>query len=335
MKKLLLCVLVVLSYASGVYSQTEIKEDTIGKSNPELQLLDAPSQPQMPVEYGTTPPINNSVNPSPAFTFKLDPVEQSYYTRPPSVLKNTKFPFANDYNTGGIIPLTNRSWISGGSSRESFLIGTIGQSTAIYNNQLTNDFAFGVGTTIKKYEYVGQQFRDASLRGSLSYRLSDRIHMNLVGEYSVQRSDGGYGSFLDGFYPESPGELSHVFKPISTAQFNINYQITDWLSLSPGAYFSSYAFPNQTHNDYGLSGKLGIQVSERIKFNLMGSKSLQGNYNFAPNGTLYSPATYGGTIEYKFNETFGVEAGVLRELDMFTGKWKTKPILRPTIHLGK
>ena len=334
-KKLLFLIIVMIFCVSNISSQIEIKEDTTGRSKPDLQLLDTPSLPQTPVEQSTALPINNRINSSPAFTFKFDPVELSYYTGPPSELKDSKLPFVNDYNTGGIIPLTNRSWISGGSSRESFLIGAIGQSTAMYNNQLTNDFAFGVGTTIKKYEYAGKQFRDASLRASLSYRLNERINMNLSGKYSMQRNDGSYGSFLDGFYPESPGDLSHGFKPISTAQFHINYQITDWLSLSPGAYFSTYAFPGQKHDDYGLNGKLGLQVSEHVKFNLMGSKSLQGNYNFAPNGTLYAPAVYGGTMEYKFNKTFGVEAGVLRELDMFTGKWKTKPIIFPIISFGK
>ena len=333
MKKLLFLSIIMVFCVSSIYSQTEIKEDTTGRSKPELQLPDTLSLQQLPIESGTPPRINNNTNPPQSF--KLDILDYIYYLGPPLELKNTKLPFANDYSSGGITPLTNRSWVSGGSSHETFLMGAIGQSTAMYNNQLTNDFAFAVGTTIKKYEYRGRQFRDASLRASLSYRLNDRINMNLHGKYSMKRNDGGYGSFLEGFYPESPGDLNHVFQPISSAQFNINYQITDWLSLSPGAYFSSYAFPDQNHNDYGLSGKLGLQVSERIKFNLMGSKSLQENYNFAPNGTLYSPAAYGGTIEYKFNKTFGIEAGVLRELDMFTGKWKTKPIIYPTIHFGK
>ena len=332
-KKLLFLAIAMLSCVSGIYSQTEIKGDTTGRDKPELQLLDTLSLQQFPVE----PDIATRVNNTDSFpAFKLNIFDYIYYLGPPLEFKDSKYPFANDYSTGGIIPLTNRSWISGGGSRESFLmVGAIGQSTAMYNHQLTNDFAFAVGTTIKKYEYRGRQFWDASLRASLSYRLNDRINMNLYGNYSVQRNDGGYGSFLEGFYPESPGELSHAFKPISTAQFNINYQITDWLSLSPGAYFSSYAFPDQKHNDYGLSGKLGVQVSERIKFNLMGSKSLQGNYNFAPNGTLYSPAAYGGSVEYKFSKTFSLETGVIRELDMFSGKWKTTPIINPIISFGK
>ena len=109
-----------------------------------------------------------------------------YYLGPPLEFKDSKYPFANDYSSGGIIPLTNHSWISGRSSHETFLmIGSIGESTAMYNNQLTNNFAFAVGTTIKKYEYGGRQFRDASLRASLFYQLNDRINMNLHGKYSI------------------------------------------------------------------------------------------------------------------------------------------------------
>ena len=333
MKKLLFLSIVIVSYVSTVFSQTEIKEETKGMGKPELQFLDTTSLPQLPAKPDITPMINNNTDSFPAF--KIKPIDYVYYLGPPLELKNTKFPFANDYSSGGIMPLTNRSWISGGSSHETFLMGAIGQSTAMYNSQLTNNFAFAVGTTIKKYEFAGRPFSDASLKASLSYQLNERINMNLYGKYSMQRNDGGYGSFLDGFYPESPGELSHIFQPVSIAQFNINYQITDWLSLSPGAYYSSYALPNQKYNDYGLSGKLGVQVSERVKFNLMGTKSLQGNYNYAPNGTLYSPAAYGGSVEYKFNKTFSLEGGVIRELDMFTGKWKTRPFINPIISFGK
>ena len=41
---------------------------------------------------------------------------------------------------------------------------------------------------------------------------------------------------------------------------------------------------------------------------------------------------YGGTIEVKITDRFGLEGGMERHLDPFSGKWKNTPVIRPVFY---
>ena len=335
MKRILLLIVIARTCILSVFSQTEIPEKHVEKDPSRQEFSDSLSLPLNYSKYNLVPEMNNySTLFQQRYSISGTGANSLDYSMAfPLEIKESRFPFANDYKTGGIMPLSATTWITGGSSRETFLMGSITQTTGMYNNQLTDDLSIATGATIKKYELGGKQYNDVSLNALLSYRLNRQMNISLYGNYSVHRNDGNYGSFLEGFYPESPGEINHFFKPINTAALNFNYQVTDRLSLSTGTYYSQYTLPYHSYEDYGVNGRLGYQVNDHIKLNVMGGRSLKGEEFLSPTMKINPNAYYGGSMEFMFNNNFGVESGIIRELDMWTGKWTNKPFIMPIIHI--
>lgn len=122
------------------------------------------------------------------------------------------------------------------------------------------------------------------------------------------------------------------------AQFG--YEPTDWMSVSAGSYVSKYAlfsFGNRQYDDYGLTWALRFKAGDRIRFNGYGQYggTTKDNKMGAPMSSMFNPTYYGGTVEFKVNDNWGIEAGMLRELNPFTGKWTNTPIIAPVFYGGK
>ena len=117
---------------------------------------------------------------------------------------------------------------------------------------------------------------------------------------------------------------------------SLGYEPTDWMTISAGPYVSKYAINNNQFDDYGVSGALRFKAGERIRFNVYGQYSGAADKNNigGPMSSMFNPTYYGGTIEFKVNDTFGIEAGMLRELNPFTGKWVNTPIITPVFYGG-
>lgn len=269
--------------------------------------------------------------------FDIELPHDVFYVGPPLELKNTRFPYANDYSYSGITPLDSRSWISGGSYHATMpTIGHITTATAMYNRMLTDRLLVSGGTTISKYRLHGQQLGETILSARTAYRFNDQMNLSLFGDYSIHRRDNGLGSMIDAMYPEIPGQVGYGFRPIASAGMQFDYQITDWLEFNPGLYAERYGFFADRFNDYGVNAHIGIQAHDRIKFHLRGRYSLRhGNNGSVMNqNTMMHPQNmYGGGIEFKINQTISVEAGVNRELNPWTGKWVNKPYIMPIFHI--
>lgn len=268
---------------------------------------------------------------------KIELPHDVYYEGPPLELKETRHPFANDYNYSGIIPLTNRSWVSGGSYRTTIpTTGAVATATAIYNRMLTDKLLVSGGATVSKYALHSKQYGETTLSAQVAYRFNNQMNLSLFGDYSIQRKDGGLGSFMDRMYPEIPGQIGYGFRPVSSAGIRFDYQVTDWLVINPGLYANRYEFFNNHFSDYGINGHIGIDAHERVTFHLRGQYSLRyGNQGTSVmlRQTMYPQNMYGGGIEFKVNETFSVEAGVNRELNPWTGKWENKPYIMPRFRI--
>jgi hypothetical protein len=44
-------------------------------------------------------------------------------------------------------------------------------------------------------------------------------------------------------------------------------------------------------------------------------------------------SSYGGTLGWKANDIFSLDAGARRIYDPYTGKWHTLPVVQPTVYL--
>lgn len=133
-----------------------------------------------------------------------------------------------------------------------------------------------------------------------------------------------------------------------SVDIQLNYKLTDWMYVSGGAYASKYAVDasiykaytmrNDNHtthlNDWGVNSSMKFILSDRVRFNAYGQYSINADKNKlgGPLMDMYSQTYYGGTIEVKITDKFGIEGGMLRELNPFTGKWVNKPIIMPVFY---
>lgn len=115
---------------------------------------------------------------------------------------------------------------------------------------------------------------------------------------------------------------------------NFHYMPLDWLVLSTGTYASKSNLGGHSFNDAGLSGSAKFIINDRIRLNAYGQYSANGGKNGVqgPMMGMYPQTFYGGTIEVKITEKFGIEGGVVRELNPFNGKWVNRPVISPVFY---
>jgi hypothetical protein len=121
---------------------------------------------------------------------------------------------------------------------------------------------------------------------------------------------------------------------VRTVNMRFNYQPADRLIISVGPYGSKYALYGANYNDVGVNGSMKFILHDRIRINGYGRYSVRGKQNGigGPMMSMYPQTYYGGTIELKISEKFGIEGGVIRELNPFNGKWVNRPYFAPVFY---
>lgn len=110
-------------------------------------------------------------------------------------------------------------------------------------------------------------------------------------------------------------------------------QLNDFISLTGGVYAAKYNVYGLRFNDFGANGKLSFRINDRMKINMFGTYSVYNGYGMTPASQLFmNQNSYGGTIEFKITDGFGIEAGVEREFNPMTRKWETHPIFSPVFY---
>lgn len=125
-----------------------------------------------------------------------------------------------------------------------------------------------------------------------------------------------------------------------TINFNFNYQPTNWLIMSGGAYGSKYnhiyggSAMRRNFNDIGFNSNMKFILHDRIRLNAFGQYSVNGERNNVggPMMHMYPHTYYGGSIEVKITDKFGIEGGVIRELNPWNGKWENRPFIAPVFY---
>lgn len=110
-------------------------------------------------------------------------------------------------------------------------------------------------------------------------------------------------------------------------------QLNDFITLTGGVYAAKYNVYGVRFNDIGGSGKLSFRLNDRVKINMFGTYSIYNGYGMTPASQLFmNQNSYGGTIEFKITEGFGIQAGAEREFNPMTRKWETHPIITPVFY---
>lgn len=127
------------------------------------------------------------------------------------------------------------------------------------------------------------------------------------------------------------------------------YTPSEWLQISGGVYGSKYNLAGQAFNDIGYNGAMKIIPHDRVRINIFGQYSVYSRSNMIDmiNYSVDNKAPinmggpmmhtnpqryYGGSIEFKVTEKFGIQAGIVRELNPFNGKWEDRRFVAPVFY---
>jgi len=111
-----------------------------------------------------------------------------FYKGPPldTYLSNSLNPYANDYRFYGSLGVTDRSWISTYSAKDTYLtIGSVTNISAAYNYMISDNFSLSAGTYGSKYNLNGLIQNDMGFNAKLKYDINDRLSIHAFGQYSV------------------------------------------------------------------------------------------------------------------------------------------------------
>jgi len=152
--------------------------------------------------------------------------------------------------------------------------------------------------------------------------LDDRFY----NQYSINRRSWINTSMLSTNYYGLGG--------VYTIGANINRKLGEFGVLTGGVYASKYNTYNNFSNSTGINGNFKIILTDRISLNTFGQYSIGGNTTgIAPYlSTLYPTSYYGGSLEFKVTDKWGIVTGASSEFDVFSRKWVTRPFIMPLFY---
>lgn len=247
---------------------------------------------------------------------------------------SVRMPFANDFSYSGYKILDNSSWLEGGTVHRTIpTFGAVQRTSLQYNRVVGQNLLLSGALDGTKMELHERQYGNLQAQMGVSWAINNRLSLGASGEYSVIRQDGGQGSMMGAYLPsEISGGLTSAMMPLANVQAGLSYQMTNWLNVSGGPYLNRMNLFQQSVNDYGLNGKMNLRLTDRLNVNLHGKYSLRGKQTLMNQNPLFPDNNYGGAVEYRISDSFGLGAGVDRFLNPYTGKWVTRPYVYPIFY---
>lgn len=121
---------------------------------------------------------------------------------------------------------------------------------------------------------------------------------------------------------------------LNIVQANCNFNPGDIVVFSPGIYAAKYNIYNDFLNDGGFDANLKIRLSDRINLNLFGQYSITGSkVAISPLiSSIYPHSNFGGSVEIKLNNNWGIMIESENEYDIFQRKWVNRPFIMPVFY---
>ena len=101
---------------------------------------------------------------------------------------------------------------------------------------------------------------------------------------------------------------------------------------------SAYKYRDFTgiYNDYTINASSYISLSDNFGINVFGSYSTQAVNNTISGAMPYSPfapySYYGGSVEFRVTDKFGIEAGMIRQFNTWTRRWENMYYMAPKFY---
>ncbi len=117
----------------------------------------------------------------------------------------------------------------------------------------------------------------------------------------------------------------------TTVGADYNFNLSDIGVFSAGVYGAKYNIYNVYLDDGGFNGNIKIYVSNGISLNLFGQYSYtESKFTMSPLiSPLYPYSNYGASLEFRFNNKWGLSVGSEYEYDAFKQKWLIRPFIMP------
>lgn len=132
---------------------------------------------------------------------------------------------------------------------------------------------------------------------------------------------------------------SHTSYPalgsLTLIRANYEYMLSDHVIASVGVYGARYFYNLSSYEDFGVNASLNYKITDRLSFIGFGQYSARANINKigGDNAWMIPSTNYGAVTRFMFNDNFGIQGGVKRELNPMNGKWRNIPIFAPVIKL--
>ena len=206
MKKSFVILILGISFSTFAQTQSEISIDTLKLDRFHMEFnpvfsnqfqLQTPTLQNMNLTYKMS--LNDIAHQMPKLNF---PQSLNLYT--PNI--NTT---DNLYNQ---IKIDNQSWIiTSRTSTNYYGLGGLSMASANYNLKINESIVLSAGLYGSKYNLYTNFYNNAGVNGNFKFRLSDRISVNLYGQYSGQPNTRLL-PLMTSLYPQSYYGGSFEFK---------------------------------------------------------------------------------------------------------------------------
>jgi hypothetical protein len=207
---------------------------------------------------------------------------------------------------------------------------------------------FNISPTINNYkltEPLKLDFKISNLADSLtatpsmtaSYKpLPSRPQYNFeMDPYSRDWSASGVitkvgDSYLigSGGYTTYPG-----LGTIGMGSLGLTQTIDEKLTVTAGLTGTKYHMGRDAWNDYGIYGNASYRLNDRLSINAFGQYYLNQRYSSIAAMSYMQNSVYGGSLDIKISDNFGLDLGAQRYYDVYAHKWRTMPIIAPNFKL--
>ncbi len=120
------------------------------------------------------------------------------------------------------------------------------------------------------------------------------------------------------------------------------YQSVGKFTFYSGGKVNKYGYFRGLNTQYGLEGRVSYEVTPRLLFSVFGTyyfdKAPNSRYSLPLSPAIigfYNRSTFGGSVDYKINEYWGVEAGMQAVRQLGTRKYELEPIATPYYRISK
>ena len=111
------------------------------------------------------------------------------------------------------------------------------------------------------------------------------------------------------------------------------WAVNDRITIYGGAYATDNLFYTSRFKNFGVSSRVRVQVAERVFVTGFGNYSIYNGADGQPLPPLMYPGhSFGGSVEVKITDKFGLQAVAERSYNAFTRRWDNSYYVLPVFY---